>query len=131
LKLSGQYQRLTNAAVDFKINQNNSGSQEPQPIVNQLMIGQLNSVPVFSGFKIQNSIKVYENLYEAEMATATQTKEDIALRVIDYYGLYKAQKQQLLKEKSKKCTTTRNRFYRVRKNGIIPKTTFKITITSF
>jgi hypothetical protein len=39
---------LTNAAVDFKINQNNSGSQEPQPIVNQLMIGQLNaSVPVF------------------------------------------------------------------------------------
>jgi outer membrane protein TolC len=85
---------LTNAAVDFKINQNNSGSQEPQPIVNQLMIGQLNSVPVFSGFKIQNSIKVYENLYEAEMAAATQTKEDIALRVIDYYaGLYKAQKQ--------------------------------------
>jgi hypothetical protein len=42
LKLSGQYQRLTNAAVDFKINQNNSGSQEPQPI-NQLMIGQLNA----------------------------------------------------------------------------------------
>jgi hypothetical protein len=47
--------RLTNAAVDFKINQNNSGSQEPQPIVNQLMIGQLNaSVPVFlvSKYKI-------------------------------------------------------------------------------
>jgi hypothetical protein len=42
------------------------------------MIGQLNSVPVFSGFKIQNSIKVYENLYEAEMAATTQTKEDIA-----------------------------------------------------
>jgi outer membrane protein TolC len=57
-----------------------------QPI-NQLMIGQLNtSVPVFSGFKIQNSIKVYENLYEAEIATTTQTKEDIALRVIDYYA---------------------------------------------
>jgi outer membrane protein TolC len=76
---------LTNAAVDFKINQNNSGSQEPP--INQLMIGQLNtSVPVFSGFKIQNSIKVYENLYEAEIATTTQTKEDIALRVIDYYA---------------------------------------------
>jgi hypothetical protein len=73
---------------------NNSGSQEPQPIVNQLMIGQLNtSVPVFSGFKIQNSIKVYENLYEAEIA---QTKEDIALRVIDYMrSLYKAQKIEL------------------------------------
>ncbi len=104
LKLSGQYQRLANASVDFKINQNNSGSQEPLPIVNQLMIGQLNaSVPVFSGFKIQNSIKVYENLYEAEMATASQTKEEIALRVIDYYaGLYKAQKTiELLKENQK------------------------------
>jgi hypothetical protein len=50
------------------------------------------SVPVFSGFKIQNSIKVYENLYEAEMAATTQTKEDIAACYY-YAGLYKAQKQ--------------------------------------
>ncbi len=124
LKLSGQYQRLTNAAVDFKINQNNSGSQEPQPIVNQLMIGQLNaSVPVFSGFKIQNSIKVYENLYEAEVATATQTKEDIALRVIDYYaGLYKAQKTiELLKENQKSAQQRVTDFIELEKNGIIPK----------
>ncbi|MFV8362369.1 TolC family protein [Flavobacterium sp. ZT3P35] len=124
LKLSGQYQRLTNAAVDFKINQNNSGSQEPQPIVNQLMIGQLNaSVPVFSGFKIQNSIKVYENLYEAEMATATQTKEDIALRVIDYYaGLYKAQKTiELLKENQKSAQQRVTDFIELEKNGIIPR----------
>lgn len=124
LKLSGQYQRLTNATVDFKINQNNAGSKEPQPIVNQLMIGQLNaSVPVFSGFKIQNSIKVYENLYEAEMATATQTKEDIALRVIDYYaGLYKAQKTiELLKENQKSAQQRVTDFIELEKNGIIPK----------
>ncbi len=124
LKLSGQYQRLTNASVDFKINQNNSGSQQPQPIVNQLMIGQLNaSVPVFSGFKIQNSIKVYENLYEAEMATASQTKEDIALRVIDYYaGLYKAQKTiELLKENQKSAQQLVADFIELEKNGIIPK----------
>ena len=124
LKLSGQYQRLTNATVDFKINQNNSGSQDPQPLVNQLMIGQLNaSVPVFSGFKIQNSIKVYENLYEAEMATASQTKEDIALRVIDYYaGLYKAQKTiELLKENQKSAQQRVTDFIELEKNGIIPK----------
>ena len=124
LKLSGQYQRLANASVDFKINQNNSSSQEPQPIVNQLMIGQLNaSVPVFSGFKIQNSIRVYENLYEAEMATATQTKEDIALRVIEYYaGLYKAQKTiELLKENQKRAEQRVNDFIELEKNGIIPK----------
>ena len=124
LKLSGQYQRLANASVDFKINQNNSSSQEPLPIVNQLMIGQLNaSVPVFSGFKIQNSIKAYENLYEAEMATASQTKEEIALRVIDYYaGLYKAQKTiELLKENQKSAQQRVNDFIELEKNGIIPK----------
>lgn len=124
LKLSGQYQRLANASVDFKINQSNSGTQEPLPIVNQLMIGQLNaSVPVFSGFKIQNSIKAYENLYEAEMATASQTKEEIALRVIEYYaGLYKAQKTiELLKENQKSAQQRVNDFIELEKNGIIPK----------
>ena len=124
LKLSGQYQRLANASVDFKINQSNSSTQEPLPIVNQLMIGQLNaSVPVFSGFKIQNSIKAYENLYEAEMATASQTKEEIALRVIEYYaGLYKAQKTiELLKENQKSAQQRVNDFIELEKNGIIPK----------
>ena len=124
LKLSGQYQRLANASVDFKINQSNSGSQEPLPIVNQLMIAQLNaSVPVFAGFKIQNSIKVYENLYEAEMATASQTKEEIALRVIDYYAsLYKAQKTiELLKENQNSAQQRVNDFIELEKNGIIPK----------
>ena len=87
LKLSGQYQRLANASVNFKINQNASANQQALPVVDQLMIGQLNaSLPVFSGFKIQNSIAAYENLYQAEMATASQTKEEIAIRVIDYYA---------------------------------------------
>jgi hypothetical protein len=37
------------------------------------------------------------------MAAATQTKEDIALRVIDYYaGLYKAQKNNWIVKESKK-----------------------------
>ncbi|SDH21084.1 Outer membrane protein TolC [Flavobacterium omnivorum] len=122
LKLSGQYQRLANASVNFKLNQNNN--TQPLPIVNQLMIGQLNaSVPVFSGFKIQNTITVYENLYQAEMATASQTKEEIALRVIDYYaGLYKAQKTiELLKENQKSAQQRVKDFIELEKNGIIPR----------
>lgn len=122
LKLSGQYQRLANASVNFKLNQNNNA--QPLPIVNQLMIGQLNaSVPVFSGFKIQNSITVYENLYQAEMATASQTKEEIALRVIDYYAsLYKAQKTiELLKENQKSAQQRVKDFIELEKNGIIPR----------
>ncbi|RDI57473.1 TolC family protein [Flavobacterium glaciei] len=124
LKLSGQYQRLANASVDFKLSQDNSGTPQALPIVNQLMIGQLNaSVPVFSGFKIQNSIKVYENLYEAEMATAAQTKEEIALRVIEYYAsLYKAQKTiELLKENQKSAKQRVKDFVELEKNGIIPR----------
>ena len=122
LKLSGQYQRLANAAIDFKLSQNNNAQQ--LPIVNQVMIGQLNaSVPVFSGFKIQNSITVNENLYQAEMATASQTKEEIALRVIDYYAsLYKAQKTiELLKENQKSAQQRVRDFVELEKNGIIPR----------
>ena len=123
LKLSGQYQRLANASVDFKLSQNNNNAQ-PLPIVNQLMVGQLNaSVPVFSGFKIHNSIKAKENLYQAEMATASQTKEEIALRVIEYYAsLYKAQKTiELLKENQKSAKQRVKDFVELEKNGIIPR----------
>ncbi|SHG44379.1 Outer membrane protein TolC [Flavobacterium segetis] len=124
LKLSGQYLRLANADINFKLNQNNSGAQEPLPIVNQVMIGQLNAkLPVFSGFKIKNSIVAYENLYEAEMATASQTKEEIAIRVIDYYAsLYKAQKTiELLKENQKTAQQRVKDFIQLEKNGIIPR----------
>ncbi|MFH6971598.1 TolC family protein [Flavobacterium petrolei] len=124
LKLSGQYQRLANASIDFKLDQNNSGTPQAIPIVNQLMIGQLNaSIPVFSGFKIQNSIKANENLYQAEMATSSQTKEEIALRVIDYYAsLYKAQKTiELLKENQKSAKQRVKDFIELEKNGIIPR----------
>lgn len=122
LKLSGQYQRLANAAVDFKLNQNNNAQQ--LPLVNQLMIGQLSaSVPVFSGFKIHNSIAVQENLYQAEMATTSQTKDEIALRVIDYYTrLYKAQKRiELLKENQKSAQQRVKDFIELEKNGVIPR----------
>jgi outer membrane protein TolC len=59
------------------------------------MIGQVNtSLPLFAGFKIQNSIKAYDNMYLAETASAMQTKEDVAMQVINYYAsLYKAQKR--------------------------------------
>lgn len=124
VKLSGQYQRLANANINFKLNQINTGSQQAIPVVDQLMIGQLNaSLPIFSGFKIKNSIVVYENLYQAEMATSAQTKEEIATRVIDYYAsLYKAQKTiELLKENQKTAQQRVKDFIELEKNGIIPR----------
>ena len=106
-KVSGQYQRLAKASVNLKLNQNNnsSGSSEPAPVVDQLMIGQVNAnLPVFAGFKMQNNIKLHENLYQAETASATQTKEEVAMKVINHYAsLYKAQKTiELLIENQKR-----------------------------
>ncbi|WP_413997779.1 TolC family protein [Flavobacterium sp. W1B] len=123
LKISGQYQRLAKASVNLKINQNSS-TTNTVPTVDQLMIGQVNAnLPVFAGFKIQNSIKVYDNLYLAETANSLQTKEDVAMKVVNYYtSLYKAQKTvQLLKENQKKAQQRVIDFIELEKNGIIPR----------
>lgn len=122
-KVSGQYQRLAKASVDLKINKN-SGSTNSVPVVNQLMIAQANAnLPIFAGFKIQNSIKVYDNLYQAETANSLQTKEDVAMSVVNYYAsLYKAQKTvELLKENQKKAQQRVTDFLELEKNGIIPR----------
>lgn len=121
LKASGQYQRLTNASVNFRLNQD--GATEA-PLVNQLLIGQLTaSVPVFAGFKIQNAIKAQDHLYQSEVASAKQTKEEIALQVIEYYAsLYKAQKTiELLTENQKSAKQRVKDFIELEKNGIIPR----------
>lgn len=122
LKASGQYQRLTNASVDIKINQDANPARPP--VVDQMMIGQVNaSIPVFAGFKIQNSIKMSESLYEAETAIANQTKEEVAMKVINQYAnLYKAQKTiELLKENQKSAQQRVFDFTEMEKNGIIPR----------
>ena len=122
LKVSGQYQQLAKASVDLKINKGTDS--KPPPTVDRLIIGQVNaSVPIFSGFKLQNSIKAYENLYLAETATAAQTKEETAMKVVNYYsGLFKAQKTiELLKENQKKAQQRVIDFSEMEKNGIIPR----------
>jgi outer membrane protein TolC len=120
LKLSGQYQNFINPTVDIKFGEGGA----PFPSGNQLLIGQLNaSLPVFAGFKIQNNIKISENLYQAEAASAMQTKEEIAMRVVNYYAsLYKAQKTlELLKDNQKQAEQRVVDFVELEKNGIIPR----------
>ncbi|TDE02136.1 TolC family protein [Flavobacterium hiemivividum] len=122
LKISGQYQRLAQASINLKINK--STTAEALPVVDQLMIGQVNaSLPLFAGFKIKNSIKAYDNLYQAETASAMQTKEEVAMMVVNYYAsLYKAQKTvELLKENQKSAQQRVTDFLELEKNGIIPR----------
>ena len=122
-KVSGQYQRLTKATIDLKIN-NNSSSSEPMPVVDQLLLGQANAtLPLFAGFKTVNKIKVSDNMYQAETANALQTKEEVAMKVVNFYAsLYKAQKTvELLKENQKSAKQRVVDFIELEKNGIIPR----------
>ena len=120
IKVSGQYQRLTKASIDMP----NQGESASLASPDRAMIGMANlSLPLFAGFKIQNSINAYDNLYEAESAYAAKTKEDVALRVITYYtALYKAQKTlDLLNENQKSAKQRVTDFTELEKNGIIPR----------
>lgn len=120
IKVSGQYQRLTKASIDMPNQGENASLASPD----RAMLGMANlSLPLFAGFKIQNSINAYDNLYEAENANAAKTKEDVALRVITYYtALYKAQKTlDVLNENQKSAKQRVTDFTELEKNGIIPR----------
>lgn len=131
LKLSAQYQYFPSANITL-LNQTSDGSDSGSggtsggeaPKVNQLIFGQVSaSMPIFSGFKVQNNIELYNNLYQAESANSVKTKEDVALRVVNYYtSLYKAQKTvELLQENQKSAQQRVTDFIELEKNGIIPK----------
>lgn len=123
LRISGQYQHLTKATIDLKLNNNGTSTQQT-PVVDQLILGQANAtLPVFAGFKIQNSIVALDNMYQAEAANSMQTKEEVAMQVINYYArLYKAQKTvELLKENQKSTKQRAVDFTALEKNGIIPR----------
>ena len=128
-KLSGQYLRLTNADVNLKSTQETSdnpdeGTRSASPKVNQLIIGQANiNMPVFSGFKLRNSILLSENTYQAEKAHSQYTKESLAMRVIEYYAdLYKAQKSvELLEENLVSSNQRVKDFSAMEQNGLLAR----------
>ncbi|MEW5677008.1 TolC family protein [Flavobacterium enshiense] len=122
LKISGQYQRLTNADVDFKLGGNSDGGSAPK--VNQLMLGNATaSVPLFAGFKIQSSIKASESLLEAEQFHAKDTKEQLALETVKLYvSLYKAQEsEKLIQENIKRAEQRVKDFKAMEQNGLIAR----------
>lgn len=126
VKLSGQYMRLTDADVTLKTgssasNSSNSGASKP---VNQLMLAQANvNMPLFSGFKLQNSIDAAQNLYLAESATAKGSNENIAMQVIRYYAtIYNKQQTVELLEESLKSNQQRVKdFTAMEQNGLLAR----------
>lgn len=121
-KISGQLMRLTNADVDFKIGNPSQGGNTPD--VHQLILGNASvSMPVFAGFKIQNSIKASRSLYEAEQFYSKQTKEDVALQAVKLYvTLYKAQEnEKLIQENIKRAEQRVVDFKAMEENGLIAR----------
>lgn len=96
ISLSGQFFKLTQADVKGNLIPASGNGID----ISQLAIGQANAtIPVFNGFKIQNSIKVSKNLNQAEIKNAEHTKEQIAMYVTQlYFGLYKTQQMISLTE---------------------------------
>lgn len=126
VKVSGQWLQLTQADVNSKLNSsNNSGNSSSSnsfPEVEQLILGQVSAnMPVFSGFKLKNSIAASKKLYEAAKYTNNHSKEQIGLRVVELFSnLYKAQQMQSLLEDNLKSAHQRVLdFQAMEDNGLI------------
>jgi len=96
--ISGQYRYLTNADVKLQIpvsatsGENSEEQATASPDVNGLLLGSANvSMPLFSGFKLKNSISASANKLQAAIYNAANDQEELALRAIQtYLNLYKA-----------------------------------------
>lgn len=125
--ISGQYLRLTSANVNSNLGSGNSDpNAEPSasPKISQLILGQANvSMPIFSGFKIKNSIQASENLYKSETFKASHTKEQLALEVVELFaGLYQAQETvKLFEENLKSAHQRATDFSAMVDNGLLAR----------
>ncbi|AND65053.1 transporter [Flavobacterium covae] len=123
IKIGGNYFYLTEPTIDLKLKLPFHSSVNPSNI-NQFMMGQANvSVPLFAGGKIKNSIQVTKNLYLAEKAKSSSTKEDVSLKVIEYYAqLYRSLKSvELIGDNIKSAEQRVKDFKNMEQNGIIAR----------
>ncbi|MDV6168714.1 TolC family protein [Flavobacterium sp. DG1-102-2] len=131
-KVSGQYMRITNPTVKLRIPLSTSEPAEGEtatasPKVNQIMFGQASfSMPLFSGFKLRNSVDASENIYRAQTFNAVNTKEQLAMQtVVLYVNLYKAQESvKLIQENLKSANQRVADFTAMEKNGLLARNDF-------
>jgi len=125
VKASGQYLRLSSAHVDSNLQSNNSSPGSSAPLkVDQLLFGQVNAtIPIFNGFKLKNSIKASESMYQAETFSEKHSKEEIGLEVVELFAsLYKAQQMSTLIEDNLKTAEQRVKdFTAMEENGLIAR----------
>jgi outer membrane protein len=118
-KVSGQYLQLSAANVNSHLGGSGSGLE-----VSQLLLGQANiTITIFSGFKIKNSISASENNYKSQSFSASHTKEELALKVVELFAsLYKSTEMvSLLKENIKSTQQRTKDFSAMVDNGLLAK----------
>lgn len=119
VKVSGQYLRLTSANINSNLGGSGTGLD-----VSQLLLGQANvSMPIFSGFKLKNSIAASENLYQAQRFNASHTKEELALEVVELFAtLYKSNEMVTLLNENIKSAQQRTKDFSVMvDNGLLAR----------
>jgi outer membrane protein len=129
-KVSGQYLRVTNPTINYKLATNaaNAGEEEgtttASPKVNQAMFASANlSMPIFSGFRLKNNIAASESMYKAQTFNAANTKEQLAMQtIILYANLYKAQQSvTLIQENLKSANQRVTDFNAMEQNGLLAR----------
>ncbi|WP_241077772.1 TolC family protein [Flavimarina sp. Hel_I_48] len=130
VSVSGQYQYLTNANVEFNLLPRSTTleGEDAQPAttpqINQLLLGQASiSMPLFSGFKLKNAVEAGENQLKAATFSAAGDRETIALQTIrQYIALYKAQRTvELLNENLKSAQQRVTDFSAMEENGLLAR----------
>lgn len=133
LSISGSYLRLNQPNVDLKLqsgNQQHNGSVEDQSgsgnavTVDQAAYAMGNlSVPIFSGFRIQNGIDAAKYLRRATELDAENDKEEvIANTIAAYSNLYKAKAAlELVRENLAQSQQRVKDFSNLEKNGLLAR----------
>ncbi len=129
--ISGQYQYLPHAQVTLQTKGDNGGGNGDNgesgtqiPNVNQLFLGQASvNMPVFTGFKLKNTVAASDNAYKAATFNAINDREQIALETIKgYIDLYKAKQSVSLIEENLISAQQRVKDFTImEQNGLLAK----------
>lgn len=130
--ISGSYLRLSNPTVDLKIKMGGggstdtagSGSSSSSIKVNEAAYGIANvSIPLFSGFRINNGIEAAKNLEKAVKLDAEKDRDEVIANIISSYSnLYKAKEAlELVQENLKQSKQRVKDFTNLEKNGLLAR----------
>ncbi|WP_299780421.1 TolC family protein [uncultured Formosa sp.] len=122
--VGGQYRQLTRVDFSSDLLTDETSGSTTIPNVDQLMMGNLDiSMPIFSGFKIKNTIEASKNIHTATTYKAKDNDEKLALQTINLYiNLYKAEQSMALFEENLISAKQRvTDFTNMEQNGILAR----------